>query len=133
MAESVSQKAQLGVAYGTFMTRNRESVFKPKVESIIRTLRSDSEIKKLGSVGFCFGARYAMLFSSEGSEPFLDACVGNHPSFVVVPNEVEAIKYVDESLLVRVTEPDRTRSKPLQINVGDVDSVGSSLQVPIRS
>jgi len=103
LTEKAINTAKVGVSLATFRARNTEASFKPKVQSVLQTLRSDPAIRKIGGVGYCYGARYAMLFSSEGSEPSFDACVGNHPSFVTVPDEIEAI------------------SKPIQINVGDVD------------
>jgi len=104
LVDKTASSAKLGVTFPPWLVRNREANFKPKVQKFLETLRADSSIGKIGSVGYCFGARFSMLFAQKG-EPFFDCVVGQHPSFVAVPDEVEALAY------------------PTQVNVGDNDSM----------
>jgi dienelactone hydrolase len=46
---------------------------------------------KLGAVGFCWGGRYAILLAG-GDAPEVDAYAVAHPSNVVIPKDVEALK-----------------------------------------
>merc|ERR1712072_172742 len=88
VTEKASQTARLGVNFPPFLTRNREGVVLPLVKKIAKELKNDPEVQKLGVVGFCWGARYAIILSHDAPEgpqaPYADAVVGNHPSFVEV-------------------------------------------------
>lgn len=58
----------------------------PIVEAAIKTLKNDYGIKKLGAVGYCFGAKYVVRHYKDGIEVGYLA----HPSFVD-EEELEAI------------------------------------------
>ncbi|KAK6379632.1 hypothetical protein LTS17_005704 [Exophiala oligosperma] len=51
----------------------------PIIEACIKKMKMELGIKKLGAVGYCFGAKYVVRFLKEGS---FDAGYGAHPSFV---------------------------------------------------
>ncbi|WPH00443.1 Hypothetical protein R9X50_00327200 [Acrodontium crateriforme] len=61
----------------------------PIVEAVIKEMKSSLGVKKIGSVGYCFGARYVARFSAEGKG--IDVGAMAHPSFVQ-PEELKAMK-----------------------------------------
>lgn len=77
------------------------AVSRPLIEKFVKEIQADSSVKKIGTVGFCWGGRYSMLLVSDNDYPTLDAAVANHPSFLAVPDEVKAV------------------SKPTLIQIGD--------------
>lgn len=60
----------------------------PIVDSVIKHLRGDLGVKRLGGVGYCFGGKYVCRWLKEGG---IDAGYTAHPSFVD-REEVEGIK-----------------------------------------
>jgi len=94
----------MGAEYGPWLIRHRESVTKPKIRQFISAIRRDPDTKKLFSVGFCWGARYSILFAVDGA---FDAVVGCHPSFLSIPTDLEGT------------------TKPISIAVGDKDTIMS--------
>jgi len=108
LTEKVKDTFLMGAEYGPWLIRHREGVTRPKINDFVQSVRQDAEIKKLGSVGFCWGARYSILFAKDG---YFDAVVGNHPSFLSVPSDLEGT------------------TKPISIAVGDKDTIMSIDQV----
>lgn len=60
----------------------------PIIQHSIDTMRSQYGVKKIGGVGYCFGAKYVIRFLKPGS---IDAGYSAHPSFVD-DEELKAIK-----------------------------------------
>lgn len=63
----------------------------PIIDSVLTTLRSDTTnwgATKIGSVGYCFGGRYAIL---SGATEKVDAFATAHPSFVSVSSDIPPI------------------------------------------
>lgn len=58
----------------------------PIVEKIISAMKSDMGVKKIGAVGYCFGAKYVARFGAKGKGVEV-GCMA-HPSFV----EAEEVK-----------------------------------------
>lgn len=52
----------------------------PIVETIIKEMKTNMGVKKIGSVGYCFGAKYVARFSAAGKG--IDVAAMAHPSFV---------------------------------------------------
>ncbi|KAK4695928.1 carboxymethylenebutenolidase, partial [Phenoliferia sp. Uapishka_3] len=88
---SVVQKgldtASTMASLGPWLVRHREAVILPIIESFMKALRTDSAIKKIGAVGYCFGGRYSVLMA----HGLADAAVACHPSFLAVPADLEGI------------------------------------------
>jgi dienelactone hydrolase len=61
----------------------------PIVEAVIKEMREKLGVKKIGSVGYCFGAKYVARFSAEGKG--IDVGCMAHPSFVDA-SELKAMK-----------------------------------------
>jgi len=99
--------AAVGTTLPPWLVKHREAVTLPLVQAAVRSLREDKDVGKIGAVGFCFGGRYAILLTHGDAETPVDAAVANHPSSVAFPKEIDAIE------------------KPIQINVGDSDSMMS--------
>nr|POE52019.1 hydrolase tropi [Quercus suber] len=72
----------------------------PIVETIIKEMRSNLGVKKIGSVGYCFGAKYVARFSAEGKG--IDVAAMAHPSFV----DAEEIKAMKAPLTIAAAETD---------------------------
>jgi len=90
---------------GPWLFRHREAVSRPIIESYVRAVRSDPEIGKIGTVGFCWGGRFSFLLASDNDYPDVDASVANHPSMLSLPKEAEQI------------------NKPILVQVGDIDNM----------
>jgi len=63
----------------TWLKGHPTSRVDPVVEATIKYLKGELGVKKLGSVGYCFGAKYVARFLKKGK---LDAGFVAHPSFV---------------------------------------------------
>jgi dienelactone hydrolase len=65
----------------------------PMFEKVIKHLKEDLGVKRLGGVGYCFGGKYVCRFLKEGglSNGGIDAGFTAHPSFVDA-DEVRNIK-----------------------------------------
>ena len=61
----------------------------PIVTEVIKHMKTELGVKKLGSVGYCFGAKYVARFLAEGKG--IDVGCMAHPSFVDAA-EIKAIK-----------------------------------------
>lgn len=90
---------------GLWLIKHKETVTLPLIQKFVTHLRTDPAHKKIGEVGICWGWRYAILSAHDGAEPYVDAAVALHPSFLSVPNETEKI------------------GKPVSIEVGDSDDI----------
>jgi dienelactone hydrolase len=53
----------------------------PIVENVIKHLREDMGVKRLGSVGYCFGGKYVLRWLAEGKGK-IDVGFVAHPSFI---------------------------------------------------
>jgi dienelactone hydrolase len=51
----------------------------PVVDKVIKELKGNLGVKKLGAVGYCFGSKYVARFLNKGQ---IDAGYVAHPSFV---------------------------------------------------
>ena len=60
----------------------------PIVEATIKEMRDNLGVKRLGAVGYCFGAKYVFRYLKNGA---IDAGYVAHPSFVDA-EEVKAIQ-----------------------------------------
>lgn len=60
----------------------------PIVEEVIKEMKTNLGVKKIGSVGYCFGAKYVARFAAKGKG--IDVGCMAHPSFVD-PEEVKAM------------------------------------------
>jgi dienelactone hydrolase len=88
----------------------REGDVDPIYASIIKHLRGELGVKRLGGVGYCFGGKYVCRWLKPGG---LDAAFTAHPSFV----EVEELKGIQGPLSIAaagmLTHPSTT-STPRQ-------------------
>lgn len=71
----------------------RPETVDPIYETVIRHMRDDLGIKRLGGVGYCFGGKYVCRWLKSGGlkEGGLDAGFIAHPSFVEA-DEIKGIK-----------------------------------------
>jgi len=101
----------------------------PVVSSVINALRSTHGVKKLGGVGYCFGAKYVIRFlhpnnkSSSSTSPTLDTGFLAHPSFVTV----EELKAISGPLSIAAADSDpvfsvqkRRESEDILMEKGDL-------------
>jgi dienelactone hydrolase len=105
LIDKAADTASIGVTMGPWLIKHREAVSLPLIQKFVSHLRSDPSHKKIGAVGFCWGGRYAILLAHEGADPYVDAAVALHPSFLSMPDEIEKI------------------GKPVSIEVGDSDDI----------
>lgn len=68
----------------------RTGTVDPIIESVIKVLRGEMGIKRLGAVGYCFGGKYVCRWLREG-ESKVDVGFIAHPSFVDA-EEVEGVQ-----------------------------------------
>lgn len=62
----------------------------PLVEAVIRYLRDEVKVERIGGVGYCFGGKYVCRWLAAG-DTRLDAGYVAHPSFVDV-QEVQGVR-----------------------------------------
>ena len=72
----------------------------PIVEAVIKEMRSNLGVKKIGSVGYCFGAKYVARYLAKGKG--IDVGAMAHPSFV----EADEIKGMAGPLSIAAAETD---------------------------
>jgi len=73
----------------------------PIVAAVIAEMRDNLGVKKIGSVGYCFGAKYVARFLAEGKG--IDVGAMAHPSFV----EADEIKAMVGPLSIAAAETDQ--------------------------
>lgn len=78
---------------------------RPPIDKVIAALKEDG-VTVFGAIGFCFGGRYVFDLAFDNA---INAAVVCHPSYLVVPDDLEVRQWVplDESLI----------SKPLVRNI----------------
>lgn len=72
----------------------------PVVSKVISHMKSELGVKKLGSVGYCYGAKYVARFSAQGKS--IDVACMAHPSFV----DADEIKLISAPLSIAAAETD---------------------------
>ncbi|THC98845.1 hypothetical protein EYZ11_001692 [Aspergillus tanneri] len=78
-AIKVSDMESGNVDLASWISKHQFAVIDPVVESTIKYVREDLGIKKVGSVGYCFGGKYVCRFLKPGK---FDVGYTAHPSFV---------------------------------------------------
>ncbi|PSK56959.1 Protein AIM2 [Elsinoe australis] len=73
----------------------------PVVEASIKELREKHGVKKLGAVGYCFGAKYVARFLAKGKG--IDVGYVAHPSFV----EADELKAITGPFSIAAAETDQ--------------------------
>lgn len=123
----ISQAMAIGIPW---KKKTAISITHPKVISFFQALRSSeppfpTNNLKIGAAGFCWGGKHAVLLAqdnpssriqrhhsqakSPATEALIDCAFAAHPSYIEVPNDIEAIKI------------------PISVAVGDKDS---AMKVP---
>ncbi|KAH6851454.1 dienelactone hydrolase [Alternaria rosae] len=76
----------------------------PMFEKVIKHLRDELEVKRLGGIGYCFGGKYVCRFLKEGglSNGGIDAGFTAHPSFV----DEEEVRNIKGPLSIAAAETD---------------------------
>jgi len=93
--------AHVGLVLPPWLIKHREGVSKPLISSFISAIKAIPGTSKIGTLGFCWGGRYAIL-TAHGE---VDAAYACHPSLVSIPADFEPV------------------TKPLSIAVGDKDGM----------
>lgn len=91
----------VGATLGTWLPKHTEAKTLPLVNKFIDDVRAQSGVGKVGTIGFCYGGRYAII-TAQGKADAAYAC---HPSLVAIPGDFESVV------------------KPLSIAVGTKDSL----------
>ena len=111
IAQKLQNTAVVTTTLGPWLLTHREAIVRPKIDGFINSIRLTPGVDKIGTVGFCWGGRYAILQShggtvhSDGSSiGGVDAAVAFHPSLLAIPADLEGVK------------------KPLSIGLGEHDS-----------
>ncbi|KAK5114518.1 hypothetical protein LTR62_002453 [Meristemomyces frigidus] len=73
----------------------------PIVEAVIKEMRDNLGVKRIGSVGYCFGAKYVARFLAKGKG--IDVGAMAHPSFV----DADEIKAMTGPLTIAAAETDQ--------------------------
>lgn len=72
----------------------------PIIESVIAAMRGELGVKRIGAVGYCFGAKYVARFLAEGKG--VDVGAMAHPSFV----DVDEVKAMARPVTIAAAEVD---------------------------
>ena len=77
---SVTDKAKnaaiVPATLGTWLPKHTEGTTKPLIDGFVNTLRTTPGTQKVGAVGFCWGARYAILEAHGPSENEFGSKIG---------------------------------------------------------
>ncbi|KAF7911965.1 uncharacterized protein EAE98_011722 [Botrytis deweyae] len=113
-------------------TKTKIPITHPKVVSFFQALRSSeppfpTTNLKIGVAGFCWGGKHTILLAQDDlssrvqrhqsqaksttPEPLIDCAFTAHPSYIEVPNDIEAVKI------------------PLSVSIGDNDSAMKAPQI----
>jgi len=101
--DKAKNAALTGAALGPWILKHREDVVRPKIVEALKAITATPGVGKIGAIGFCWGARYTCLLG--GKESLVHAVVANHPTFLAIPAEVEAL------------------TTPTQFNIGTKDAM----------
>ncbi|KAI9713007.1 MAG: hypothetical protein M1828_001481 [Chrysothrix sp. TS-e1954] len=93
--------AKVATTLGPWIVRHREGVTKPIIDGFINTIKMTPGTDKVGVIGFCWGARYAIL---QGHDQ-VDAVFACHPTLVAIPGDFNSV------------------TKPLSLACGSADSL----------
>ncbi|KAL8725116.1 MAG: hypothetical protein Q9166_007558 [cf. Caloplaca sp. 2 TL-2023] len=111
VADKATNAAVVPTTLGPWLVKHREGVSRPLIDGFINTVRMTPGTDKIGAVGFCWGARYAILqahgpdLATPGSVGGVDAAFAAHPSLVAVPGDFDPV------------------SRPLSMALGTRDSL----------
>ena len=86
----------------------------PIISRVISYLKSELGVKKLGGVGYCYGAKFVARFSAQGRG--LDASCMAHPSFV----DADEIKAMVIPLSIAAAETDEIFPAPKRRETEDL-------------
>jgi len=75
--------------FPSFMARNPKELRYPLLKSFIQELKENHGVKKIASIGFCYGGWASVLLSGD---QLVDAAGIAHPSRVEFPKDIENIK-----------------------------------------
>ncbi|RMZ92024.1 hypothetical protein DV736_g753, partial [Chaetothyriales sp. CBS 134916] len=95
-------------------TPHRPPQVDPIIEASIKELRTKYGVKKIGAVGYCFGAKYAVRFLKGHDQ--IDAAFVAHPSFVAD----EEIKAITGPLSIAAAETDTIFPNDLRHHTEDL-------------
>lgn len=93
--------ANVGLVLPPWLIKHREAVSRPLISSFISAVKAIPGTGKIGTTGFCWGGRYAIL-TAHGE---VDAAYACHPSLVAIPGDFDPV------------------TKPLSLAVGTKDSL----------
>ncbi|CAD0110858.1 unnamed protein product [Aureobasidium uvarum] len=77
----------------------------PIIETVIEEMRLNLGVRKIGSVGYCFGAKYVARFLAKDKR--VDVGAMAHPSFV----DVDELKAIERPLTIAAAEVDHIFSE----------------------
>lgn len=77
----------------------------PIIDTVIEEMRSNLGVERVGSVGYCFGAKYVARFLARGKG--VDVGAMAHPSFV----DVDEIRAIERPLTIAAAEIDHVFSE----------------------
>lgn len=103
--ELEQDKAMVYETLGPWSEKHHPKTEYPKIQAIVKHLRTDKSHKFVGVVGLCWGGCGAVYLCQEGADPCVDVGVANHPALAEVPGDYEKI------------------AKPFSVQIGDLDFV----------
>lgn len=89
-------------------------ILDPILDAVIKGLKTDHGITRIGSVGYCFGGKYVIRFLASGKG--VDAGFVAHPSFVTT----EEVELITGPLSIAAPEVDQIFPAELRRKVEDV-------------
>lgn len=98
LLEKAKDTAITSVDVGPWMYNHREAVVKPLIDTFVKGVRDDPGTGKIGSIGFCWGARYVLLLARDDAPTRIDVGVTYHASFVT-ESDVEGTTKVPVALI----------------------------------
>ncbi|KAL9091706.1 MAG: hypothetical protein Q9165_004782 [Trypethelium subeluteriae] len=128
-----TKTAKVGATLGPWLIKHRESVAKPIIDGFIRTVRMIPGTDKVGTIGFCWGGRYAILTAQGGKYSpgnGVDAAYACHPSLLAVPGDIEQVtKPLSIALGTKDSLIGEKEQGKIQVALGKLTSVPHELQL----
>ncbi|ODQ56246.1 dienelactone hydrolase family protein [Saitoella complicata NRRL Y-17804] len=74
---------------GPWLQKHGDAVTEAPIDAVLAALHADSNVGKIGAVGFCFGGLYALKYAATDK---ISAAVAAHPSRIQVPDHILPIR-----------------------------------------
>jgi len=110
--------------FGEWLAKHPQISKLPKLEAVINELKEKEGIKKIGIIGYCYGAKSAVVLAGTDK---INAYAIAHPSRLELPKDMDEVKHNGLFLCAQVdnsfTDEQRTQSEDILKKRKDIKSI----------